>query len=114
MGGPELVYRYDIEKIERRAARWVLSDYSYYGSVVDMLDRLKWPTLQERRHVNRLSQFHKIVYQLTPSIQLPSYILPTQFPTRQLHRSTPLHAFINPVSSTLMCQKSFFPNTLRE
>jgi len=89
---------YDIEKIQRCAARWVLSDYSYYSSVTDMLNRLKWPTLQERRHVNRISQFHKIVYQLTPSIQLPSYILPTQFPTCQLHQ----HRFINPVSSTLM------------
>jgi len=54
-------------------------------------------------------QFHKIV-QLTPSIQLPSYILPTQFPTHQLHQ----HRFINPVSSTLMYQKSFFPNASRE
>jgi len=53
---------YDIEKIQHRAARWVLSDYSYYSSVTDMLKRLKWPTLQERRHVNRLSQFHKIVH----------------------------------------------------
>ena len=66
--------------------------------------------LYKREHVNRLSQFHKIVYLLTPSIQLPSYILPTQFPTRQLHQ----HRFINPVSSTLMHQTSFFPNTLRE
>ena len=40
---------YDIEKIQRRAARWVLSDYSYYCCVTDMLNRLKWPTLQERR-----------------------------------------------------------------
>jgi len=40
---------YDIEKIQRRAARWVLSDYSYYSSVTDMLNRLKWPTLQEKR-----------------------------------------------------------------
>ena len=66
--------------------------------------------LYKREHVNRLCQFHKIVYLLTPSIQLPSYILPTQFPTRQLHQ----HRFINPVSSTLMHQTSFFPNTLRE
>ena len=98
---------YDIEKIQRRAARWVLSDYSYYSSVTDILKCLKWPTLQERRHVNRLSQFHKIVHNLTPSIQLPSYILPTHFPTRQLHQ----HRFINPASSTVMYQKkNFIPN----
>ena len=72
-----------------------------------MLNHLKWPTLQERRHVNRLSHFHKIVHKLTPSIQLPSYILPTHFPTRQLHQ----HRFINPASSTVMYQKkNFIPN----
>jgi len=76
---------YDIEKIQRHAARWVLFNYSYY-SVTDMLIHLKWPTLQERRHVNNLSQFHKIVHQPTPSIQLPSYILPTQFPTRVIYQ----------------------------
>ena len=75
-----------------------------------MLNFLEWPTLQERRHVNRLSQFHKIDHQLTPSIQLPSYFLPTQYPT--------IDSFINidlsSVSSTVSYQKSFFPNTLRE
>ena len=35
-------------------------------SVTDMMSRLKWPTPQERRHVNRLSLFHKIVHQLPP------------------------------------------------
>ena len=83
---------------------------SYYSSVTDMLNFLEWPTLQERRRVNRLSQFHKIVHQLTPSVQLPSYFLPTQYPTRQLHQ----HRFIIPASSTMMYQKSFFPNTLRQ
>ena len=61
---------YDLEKIQRRAARWVLSNYNYYSSVTDMLKTLKWPTLQERRNISRLSQLHKIVHQLTPSIQL--------------------------------------------
>ena len=104
---------YEIEKIQRCSARSVLSDYSYYSSVTDMLKCLKWPTLQERRHVNRLSQFHKIVHNLTPSIQLPSYNLSTQFPTCQLHQLR----FIHLASSTVMYRgvpEKFFPNTLRE
>jgi len=101
---------YDLEKIQRRAARWVLSDYNHCSSVTNMLSFLKWPILQERRRINRLSQFHKIVYQLTPSIQLPSFFLPTHYPTRQFHP----HRFIIPFSSTMMYQKSFFPNTIRE
>ena len=101
---------YDLEKIQRHAARWVLLDYNYCNSVTSMLSSLKWPTLQERRRISRLSQFRKIVHQLTPSIQLPSCFLPTHYPTRQFHQ----HRFIIPFSSTVMYQKSFFPNTVRE
>ena len=75
-----------------------------------MLKTLKWPTLQERRNISRLSQLHKIVHQLTPSIQLPSCFLTKQYPTRQLHQ----HQFIIPFSSTVMYHKSFFPNTLKQ
>ena len=31
-----------IEKVKRRAARWVSNDYSPYGSVTDMLSNLGW------------------------------------------------------------------------
>ena len=35
-----------IEMVQRRAARWVLSDYSPYSSVSDMLGRLVWRPLK--------------------------------------------------------------------
>ena len=35
-----------LESIQRRAARWVLSDYSRTSSVSLMLHQLSWPTLQ--------------------------------------------------------------------
>ena len=38
-----------IEMVQRRAARWVLNDYSPYSSVSDMLGRLGWRTLEQRR-----------------------------------------------------------------
>ena len=31
-----------LEKVQRRAARWVLSDYSYHSSVSSMLEQLNW------------------------------------------------------------------------
>ena len=34
-----------LEKAQRRAACWVLSDYSRFGTVTLMLDQLSWPTL---------------------------------------------------------------------
>ena len=45
----QAVYITNIEKIQRRAARWVLIDYSRYSSVTSMLHQLQWPTLEERR-----------------------------------------------------------------
>ena len=35
-----------LEKVQRRAARWVMKDYSRYSSVSAMLHRLNWPPLQ--------------------------------------------------------------------
>ena len=34
-----------IEKVQRRAARWVLNNYTQTSSVTDMLAELSWPTL---------------------------------------------------------------------
>jgi len=75
-----------------------------------MLTFLEWPMLQNRRRTDRLSQLHKIIHHHTPAIELLSYFLPTQYPTRQMHQ----HHSIIPASSTLLYQKSFSPNTLRD
>ena len=40
-----------IEMVQRRAARWVKSDYRYNSSVTSMLADLQWPSLQHRRYV---------------------------------------------------------------
>ena len=38
-----------LEKVQRHAARWVLSDYSYHCSVSSMLEQLNWLPLAKRR-----------------------------------------------------------------
>ena len=100
----------NIEKVQRRAARWVLSDYSHYSSVTEMLKSLEWSTLEDRRYVYRLSQLHKIIYHYTPAIQMPPYYITTQYPTRQHHQKH----FIIPAISTTAYQQSFFPRTVKE
>ena len=50
-----------IEKVQRRAARWVSNGYSSYSSVTDMLSNLGWRSLENRRTDTRLSMFYKIV-----------------------------------------------------
>ena len=87
----------NIEKIQRQAARWVLSDYRQQSSVTNMLNQLYWPTLQLHHYVSRsrLSQIHKIVYHHNTAINMPSYYMPTSYPTRQLHTYRYIIPFIS-------------------
>ena len=45
---------YNVEMVQRRAARFVTSNYQREASVTDMLQKLKWPTLEVRRLQCRL------------------------------------------------------------
>ena len=62
----------NIKKIQRRAARWVLSDYRQQSSVTNMLNQLHWPTLQLRHYVSRFIRLFTI-------ITLPSICHPTTY-----------------------------------
>ena len=53
-----------VERVQRRAARFVKSMYSRYCSVSDMLDVLGWPPLSQRRQDARLILFYKIINSL--------------------------------------------------
>ena len=66
-------HTHKIEMIQRRAARWVLRDYSPLSSVSTMLDRLEWQTLEHRRSCARLTLFYKIVHHLV-AVPLPQYL----------------------------------------
>jgi len=96
-----------LEKVQRRAARWVMSDYSWSSSVTVMLDHLGWPTLAERRLFAQLSTFYKIVHHLSAP-QLLSYYPTTNRLTRQYHS---LH-FVIPPSRTNYHLNSFYPRTI--
>ena len=50
-----------IEKIQRKAARFVKKDYQKTSSVTSMLKDLGWETLQQRRKYNRLTMMYKII-----------------------------------------------------
>ena len=60
--------------VQRGSARWVLSDYSFYSSVSDMLGRLSWRTIEKQSADSRLVLFYKIVYDLV-AIPLPAYFI---------------------------------------
>ena len=53
-----------IERVQRRAARFIKSRYSRYSSGSDMLDVLGWTPLSQRRQEAQLILFYKIIYGL--------------------------------------------------
>lgn len=65
-----------LEKIQRKAARFILNDYRSRtpGSVSNMLDELDLSPLIHRRQQNRLVFFYKIVSGLVPAINSDTYL----------------------------------------
>ena len=49
-----------IEVVQRRGARFVYNDYSWYSHVSPMLDNLGWDTLEQRRLKAQTIMFYKI------------------------------------------------------
>ena len=69
-----------LERIQRRAARFVQGDYKHTSSVTAMIDNLEWPSLEERRLQLRINYLIKIMTgkgavkkeQTTQNTQLPA------------------------------------------
>ena len=98
------------EKVQRRAARWVASDYNPMSSVTYLLDQLHWKSLQSRRCIDRLNLLYRVLHHALPSIQLPEYFKPTSYPTRLHHQ----YRYIIPPTRTLAYQQSYFPRTIKQ
>ena len=71
-----------LEKIQRQAARWAVSDYTYLSSVSNMLHNLNWPALSQSHH--KLNLFYQTIYNPT-GLFLPEYYQPTSRHTRHHH-----------------------------
>ena len=96
-----------LEMVQRRAARWCCNDFSPYSSVSDMVEKLGWQSLQQRRATSRVIMFYKIVYQLV-AVEMPPYY---SHPTRTSARHHSL--YFSQISTTKDYYKfSFFPRTI--
>ena len=98
-----------IEKIQRRALRWIFNDYNYNHSVTTMLQSLNWPTLQHRRKRIRLTLLYKSINGLL-ALNIPSYFIPISTNTRIHHHQS--YHFTHIRTDAYM--NSFFPRTIRE
>jgi hypothetical protein len=52
--------KYELERVQRRAARFVSGRYHNTSNVSDMMSNLNWETLEQRRMRARVTMFYKI------------------------------------------------------
>ena len=72
--------KYNIERVQRRAARFTARKYGYKDSVTDMLKDLSWETLEQRRLKARVVMSYRIVHGL---VMIPDeQFIPTSVCTR--------------------------------
>ena len=97
-----------VEAVQRYAARFVTSDYSYTTSATALTRDLNWKTLQDRRNIHRLIIFYKILHNMV-DISLPESIIPLT--TTNYTRGHNLRLYL-PFSRVNAYKYSFFPATI--
>ena len=93
-----------IEQVQRRAARWTVSNFDRKASVTQIVQDLGWRTLDQRRADARLCLFFKILHGLV-AVPLPDYIQHSTIISRYCHSMT----FRQVSTSTDYYKYSFFP-----
>ena len=94
-----------IEKVQRRAARFVCNKHSRQESVTAMLAELGWDTLEERRNKSRVTMLFKIIH---AQVAIPSAKL---IPTTKSTRGNPMK-FRKISTRTNYHKFSFFPTAI--
>ena len=98
----------DIEKVHRRAARFVTNNYKYEpGTVTDIMNSLKWKTLHRRREENSLVLFYK---GLKGKAAIPVHDLQEHYSRGRNQREM---TFNVPYARTESYMSSFLPKTIR-
>jgi hypothetical protein len=94
-----------LEAVQRRAARYVSNDYRRRESVTNMMLKLGWESLEERRNKSRVSVIYKIVNKLIaiPDTQLVRNRAPTRGHDLKFHRIA---------TRTNYHKDSFFPTAI--
>ena len=93
-----------IEQVQRRDARWTVSNFDRKASVTKMVQDLGWRTLDQRRADTRLCLFFKILHGLV-AVPQPDYIQHSKRICRYCHSL----AFRQVSTSTDHYKYSFFP-----
>jgi len=95
-----------MEKVNRRAARFVANNYEQQSSVTAILEKLEWPSLENPRQNQRFDLMYKIVQNL---VAVPSSsLVPADLCTRAHHS----YKFRTISTNTSQLKNSFFPRTI--
>ena len=100
-----------IEKVQKRAARFVLRRFRNTSSVSDMISTLDWPTLKERRRVARLAMLFKFQHDLAIGPHIKKKLKPPRARDRRGH-SKQLERVT--LGRSAYRHQSFLPKTIRE
>ena len=98
-----------IEKVQRRAARFVCNSYFNKSSVTNMINTIGWPTLQHRRTVQRLCMLYKMSNHFI-AIPATEYLQPAIRLTRGMH----VQSYIRIQATVNYYSFSFFPRTVAQ
>ena len=100
-----------LERVQRRAARWVVRRFRQTSSVSEMLEQLQWPPLSQRRRLARLALMFKYHH---GHLKIRSKSKPTPQPPCRSSRKTNPSAYSLPYCRTEYRKNSFFPRTVAE
>ena len=100
-----------LESVQRRAARFCVNDFKSKspGCVTNMIKKLEWESLADRRQTRRLVIFHKAVHGHL-SIPLGNLTQPATRPSRH----TNSRAYTTLTASKDCYKHSFMPKTIRD
>ena len=98
---------HQLEMVQRRAARFISRQYSWYLSVTPMLQALRWISLEQRRSEARATMMYQIHYNV---IDIPAVMyLQLNIRDRRGHQLK----YHLPASIVLAHQHSFFTATIK-
>ena len=108
--GPSgLLLQEELEKVQKRAPRFVTGNYVYQTrSVTGILEQLKWESLKKRRRDSRIIMLYK---GLKGAASIPTNGLVPPIRHVRKHRSL---AFQIPFANTDIYKCSFFTQTIRD
>ena len=98
-----------VERVQRRAARFVKADYHPDHSVTLMLQELNWSTLRERRAHAKMTSMYRIVHNLIAIPVQPPYFYSINTSSHRGHQ----YRFLQHHCRIQSYQDSFFPSSVR-